>query len=792
MAGHFSRVLWVCGLGIVPSLAAAAVAGDGPKPPDAPASVKSAKDPSGKLSAADYGLPGEEPPRDFVPARPRSVEEQKRIEMLRAYATARALEDRRQFDEAIKTLQKSLTSDPESIPVLRRLSKINFALGRDAVAIGYCKRVIAADPGDIETIGMLVEHYQDDPAAAEGLLNAALANPKLARNSAGAVLLGFELGKLLEATLRFDKAADAYAAVVDAIDDKARVKLEASDIRRILGDDEAQAYLRFGRVFLQAKRTDRAIQAFERGLVYDPDQPFLLKYLAQTFEQAGRGEEALRYVERFINRRPSGRETYDLLARILTTLNREAEIIPRLEKYAEAEPKNDKLQLVLAEQYKAAGMIEKSDAILKTILVDQGGREVQDGVEAFPRLVKEHKTDEVVRLLAQISGRVKSPEAVKPLIGMVSSDPAYSDQVIDAGLKLLAANQLDPQDGWTVLLTLAYDARRPEKLVDLLRWQIRRQPNPRLYLELAYTQTDLAKYADAEATVRELTQKYPDERNARNQLLLSKIQGRAGRIDDAIASAREALRLEPNDPDSTQLLAIWLSQTGKVDEAIQAVRDVLKLDPTNPELNALIGSLLLQVNRNDEAIALFKGLLDRYPNNEELVKAARNALSGIYVNMGDLAKGEAELEILLAKNPDDIGVNNDLGYLYADQGKKLAQAESMIRKAVNEEPERSAYLDSLGWVLFKQGKFAEARLPLEKAADNPREPVDATILDHLGDVYFQLQERDKARAVWERATKVAGESKQTADTKRLPEIQKKLQSLKQLDLSPRPSTGNTP
>ena len=156
--------------------------------------------------------------------------------------------------------------------------------------------------------------------------------------------------------------------------------------------------------------------------------------------------------------------------------------------------------------------------------------------------------------------------------------------------------------------------------------------------------------------------------------------------------------------------------------------------------------------------------------------------------MGDFAKGEAELEILFAKNPDDPGINNDLGYLYADQGKNLEKAEAMIRKAVAEEPDNYAYLDSLGWVLFKRGKFEEARRPLEKAQADPR--ADSTIPDHLGDVYFQLQLPAKAKEAWERALKLAGQAK-PAD-KRLAEIQKKLESLKQFEPSPRPKTGDNP
>ena len=147
----------------------------------------------------------------------------------------------------------------------------------------------------------------------------------------------------------------------------------------------------------------------------------------------------------------------------------------------------------------------------------------------------------------------------------------------------------------------------------------------------------------------------------------------------------------------------------------------------------------------------------------------------VYVNLGDFAKGEAELEILLQRNPDEAGVNNDLGYLYADQGKNLEKAEAMIRKALQEEPKNAAYLDSLGWVLFKRGKVKEAVEPLEKAVQNLTGGGDATIFEHLGDVYFRLQETAKAKAAWERAEQAA--AKAVPPDKRLPEIRKKLESL---------------
>ena len=101
-----------------------------------------------------------------------------------------------------------------------------------------------------------------------------LANPRLDRHAAGRLVAEYELGKLYSGKLRqIDKAADAFARVVDALDEKAANKLSQADQRRILGGEEAAAYQEFGLTFLQAKRNELAIKAFERGLNYEPGPP---------------------------------------------------------------------------------------------------------------------------------------------------------------------------------------------------------------------------------------------------------------------------------------------------------------------------------------------------------------------------------------------------------------------------------------------------------------------------------------------------------------------------------------
>ncbi len=121
----------------------------------------------------------------------------------------------------------------------------------------------------------------------------------------------------------------------------------------------------------------------------------------------------------------------------------------------------------------------------------------------------------------------------------------------------------------------------------------------------------------------------------------------------------------------------------------------------------------------------------------------------------------------------------------------------MIRKALGEEPNNMSYLDSLGWVLFKRGKAKEALEPMKRAVERMKSEAeqiggsaDATILDHLGDVYFQLQEVDKAVLVWKEAALAAEQA--VPPDRRLSDIRKKLDSLEKLGSNSKPTTSRTP
>lgn len=103
---------------------------------------------------------------------------------------------------------------------------------------------------------------------------------------------------------------------------------------------------------------------------------------------------------------------------------------------------------------------------------------------------------------------------------------------------------------------------------------------------------------------------------------------------------------------------------------------------------------------------------------------------------------------------------NYLGYMWAERGENLVDAEKFIRRALEKEPENAAYLDSLGWVLFQQGRYHEALDPLQRASQLAAADPDPTIEEHLGDVLDKLGRRNEAIKAWERALNLEGASEE--------------------------------
>jgi tetratricopeptide (TPR) repeat protein len=144
------------------------------------------------------------------------------------------------------------------------------------------------------------------------------------------------------------------------------------------------------------------------------------------------------------------------------------------------------------------------------------------------------------------------------------------------------------------------------------------------------------------------------------------------------------------------------------------------------------------------AMAILDAGLAQYPDSLDL----RMSRVFAFERSGDGDASIRELRALLRDRPGDATVQNALGYTLADRNRSLDEALGLIAAALVQTPDNAAVLDSMGWVLFRQGRLTEALEYLERANALGD---DAEIDLHLGEVQWALGDRDGARATWQRA-----------------------------------------
>ncbi len=243
-----------------------------------------------------------------------------------------------------------------------------------------------------------------------------------------------------------------------------------------------------------------------------------------------------------------------------------------------------------------------------------------------------------------------------------------------------------------------------------------------------------------------------DTENPNRQLTLRErlamIYERLGQTDRAAGHLRaciEAVKPKDSVRYRTELCAV-LEAARRYDEAEAALREILALPDARVTGLAELGLFFRRRGKTDQAAENLKKAIEIAEDKKGI--RYRVQLSLTYAEAGREAEAEAVLVEARKLFPDNASVNNALGWHYAERGVHLDRALELVRKAVEAQPANPYYLDSLGWVYFKQGRKEAALTELQRAAKLCR---DAIIWDHLGDVYHALGKDDEAKEHWLRS-----------------------------------------
>ncbi len=226
-------------------------------------------------------------------------------------------------------------------------------------------------------------------------------------------------------------------------------------------------------------------------------------------------------------------------------------------------------------------------------------------------------------------------------------------------------------------------------------------------------------------------------------------------VAKAIEELNLAVQFNPEAVEPHAILALlYFSQsqlTAAGQEYEAALRKAVALEPLNSDIIKSLGFVYLQKQDLLAAEQAYKKVTSLSPKDAE----AHFYLATIYDERGDAPAVERELKAAIELKADYAEAMNYLGYWYVERGMNFDEAAALLEKAVALDPGNGAYLDSIGWLYFKQGKYDQSVALLEKAAAALQDPV---IYDHLGDAYEKLRDHVKAKEAWRKSLDIAPEN----------------------------------
>ncbi|HEX6959112.1 MAG TPA: tetratricopeptide repeat protein [Ferrovibrio sp.] len=239
----------------------------------------------------------------------------------------------------------------------------------------------------------------------------------------------------------------------------------------------------------------------------------------------------------------------------------------------------------------------------------------------------------------------------------------------------------------------------------------------------------------------------PDLDDAR--MLLADIYESREQWDEALATYS---KISPASAyaESAQLRSAWcINELGRTEEAERILRNIVKTDPTSPRALLTLADMERQMENWSAAVKDYTAALARIPKIETRHWTIFFGRGVANERAQNWQQAEADMLKALELQPDQPLVLNYLGYSWIDRNVNIERGTQMIERAVALRPNDGAVVDSLGWALYRQGRYAEAVVQLERAVE--LKGGDAVITDHLGDAYWRVGREEEARFQWRRA-----------------------------------------
>jgi tetratricopeptide (TPR) repeat protein len=486
-----------------------------------------------------------------------------------------------------------------------------------------------------------------------------------------------------------------------------------------LDPKDADAFVMLGRLQKVAQNSIEAQKAYKKALELDPENEDALTGLALVYQDLGDTTAAADLLKKLAEKNPTPK-SLRVLAGAYEQMKEYALAAQALQRALEMNPPDaSDLKRQIAQYQTAAKQYDQALKTYQELAADEpnekstylamsqlyrerhdfaNARKMSDKAKSIDPDDLDVRYNEVGLLEAE----GKTAEALQAMKSLADSTARRSYNQKEKGIRIELLERL---------ANMYRQADRSQEAVDTLKDIINLEPQvgPQMTAEIIETYRQGKEYTKAEQEAEVAVKKWPSDRAV--HLAHARVQADMGKVDPAAAEVKKLIDSK-NEREMNLELAQLYDKGKKYDE---------------------LGKVL------DAA--------EKLSNSQEEKQTIWFMRGAMYEKMKNLEKSEAEFRKILKVSPDSAGTLNYLGYMLADRNQRLNEALEMIQKAVDQDPNNGAYLDSLGWVYLKLGRLPEAETNLRKAIEFT--PRDATVHDHLGDVLIKESKVREAVAQWE-------------------------------------------
>lgn len=473
--------------------------------------------------------------------------------------------------------------------------------------------------------------------------------------------------------------------------------------------------------------------------------------------------------------------------------------IPYAQKAVSLDETNEWYRLLLAKCYMEAGKFPEASSSFEK-LVKYHPENVDYYFLWSSSLLHAGKVKDALEVYDKIEQMIGVSEEISLQKERIFLSQNQLDKAVAEAQKLINSNPGEMRF-YNMLAELYFQNNKPDKGMEVCNKVFSMDPKePRTHLLLAEYYESISDDAKAFSHVKSAFENPDMDIDEKVKILISYFnipeKFKAER-DESAALIEILVRVHPNDAKTYSLQGDFLNRDGKNKEARESFRRAIALDKTRYPiwqqvmvLDELLGDFDSMESDSRQAMELFpsepisyifnasanyqkknyKQAIEAAENGKDYVAGDKKLLAQFYSIQGDsynslkeFALSDEKFEKCLNLDPENANVMNNWAYYLSLRNERLDKAEKMGLRANQLVKDNSSYEDTYAWVLYKQKNYEEAKKWLEKAFDHGGRD-NGTLLEHYGDILYQMGQTEKAFEYWQKA-KIAGKHSDLLDKK---------------------------